>query len=173
MKRKIFIGFTSIFTHLLFMSIAQGQNHIVVHGHQDPQQIEAMVNHYAKHWEIDGMTIIVSFTPEMNNALHGWVQYEENQALQQKNAFIKINKNIETDKQFIALAHEMIHVKQYYRGELVAHTDKAFSWKGQSFTNILRLAYTDRAWEEEAFGLERALYFNFLQHQQENNLATR
>lgn len=54
----------------------------------------------------------------------------------------------------ITLAHEMVHVKQFAKGELNPANDK---WKGES-VDIDTVEYSDLPWEVEASSLEFALY---------------
>tara|TARA_R110001606_G_scaffold232113_1_gene379656 strand:+ start:70 stop:486 length:417 start_codon:yes stop_codon:yes gene_type:complete len=50
------------------------------------------------------------------------------------------------------LAHEMVHAKQYIRGELNGYS---LSWKGAKPRNY---KYENAPWEKEAYKLEKALY---------------
>ncbi len=50
------------------------------------------------------------------------------------------------------LAHEMVHAKQYLRGELNGWTN---SWKGKKPRNY---KYENAPWEREAYKLEKKLY---------------
>ena len=50
------------------------------------------------------------------------------------------------------LAHEMVHAKQYIRGELNGYN---FSWKGRKPRNY---KYENAPWEKEAYGREKELY---------------
>jgi hypothetical protein len=54
----------------------------------------------------------------------------------------------------ITLAHEMVHVKQFAKGELNPANDK---WKGES-VDIDTVEYSDLPWEVEASSLEFVLY---------------
>jgi hypothetical protein len=58
---------------------------------------------------------------------------------------------------FITLAHEMVHVKQYAKGQLKVRTTKRgnhiFTWLGKKYN----LDYYDLPWELEAFSKERIL----------------
>ena len=50
------------------------------------------------------------------------------------------------------LAHEMVHAKQYLRGELCGYS---MSWKGKKPRNY---QYENAPWEKEAYKLEAELY---------------
>lgn len=53
--------------------------------------------------------------------------------------------------------HELIHLWQYYRGDLVMlDGGKQYTWKGKEYTGSTE--YFDRPWEKEAFKLQRKLF---------------
>jgi hypothetical protein len=71
---------------------------------------------------------------------------------------IGINPKLRRFKMLQCLAHEMVHVKQYARGELSAELVTA-KWQGK----IYKLSnsfedYLNWPWEVEAYGRDRALY---------------
>jgi len=67
---------------------------------------------------------------------------------------MNIDTALDTERLIIALAHEMIHVKQYARGQ-ITHGKNLNSkfWMGKKF----RGHYYDLPWEVEAFSKERVL----------------
>jgi hypothetical protein len=61
------------------------------------------------------------------------------------------------------LAHEMVHVKQYAKGEMVHYSRDFHSMKWQKQRiNTLELDYWDLPWEIEAHGREQGLFYQFL-----------
>ena len=56
------------------------------------------------------------------------------------------------------LAHEMVHLKQFVRGELCDYETGRVQWKTRSFG---RLDHADQPWEKEAYRLEGELYEMF------------
>ena len=56
------------------------------------------------------------------------------------------------------LAHEMVHLKQFVRGELFDYETGRVQWKSKSFG---RVHYDDQPWEKEAYRLESQLYEEF------------
>ncbi len=70
-------------------------------------------------------------------------------------ALISINKSIPFLRQMQALAHEMVHAKQFLRGEL-AHRGDKLTWHGVA----KRAAYLDQPWEVEAYRMERDLFLD-------------
>jgi hypothetical protein len=57
--------------------------------------------------------------------------------------------------QMQALAHEMVHARQFLRGQLSA--EGAWKWKGRNADNY---AYMNQPWEKEAYRLERELFLD-------------
>ena len=58
------------------------------------------------------------------------------------------------------LAHEMVHLKQFVRGELFDYATGRVQWKTRSFG---RLDHDDQPWEKEAYRLEGKLYEEFVE----------
>ena len=57
--------------------------------------------------------------------------------------------------QMQALAHEMVHAKQFLRGEL--SSTGVWKWKGRNANNF---QYKNQPWEKEAYRLERELFLD-------------
>ena len=57
--------------------------------------------------------------------------------------------------QMQALAHEMVHAKQFLRGELTG--EGGFAWKGRKADGY---EYENQPWEKEAYRLERELFLD-------------
>jgi len=67
----------------------------------------------------------------------------------------KIEEQIET------LAHEMVHLKQYHRGELRDGKDiHEFKWN-RTRMNVKNIDYHDLPWEIEAYGREVGLVYKY------------
>ena len=75
-----------------------------------------------------------------------------------RNFEILMKPGMARHKALKVLAHEMVHVKQYVRGELSNGSSTA-KWQGKTYrlTNSLE-AYLNWPWEIEAFGREQGLY---------------
>lgn len=77
-----------------------------------------------------------------------------------KEFVIKLNASCK-EEALLFLAHEMVHVKQYAKGELrdyIYHDDK-IGWKGVKYPAYTSgPEYIDLPWEVEAFGREEELY---------------
>ena len=62
------------------------------------------------------------------------------------------------DQVLIWLAHEMVHLKQFVRGELYDYATGNVQWKSRTYG---RVHYNDQPWEKEAYRLEGELYEMF------------
>lgn len=71
---------------------------------------------------------------------------------------IGVRPTMQRYKLLQCLAHEMVHVKQYARGELSSELITA-KWQGKTFkiTNSME-DYLNWPWEVEAYGRDRSLY---------------
>lgn len=84
-----------------------------------------------------------------------------------------INRDLDLDGQISAIAHEMVHVKQMARNELVMGTVRASmskkgismvsvgKWMGKEY-EITDETYWELPWEIEAYGREVGLRYNYL-----------
>ena len=85
---------------------------------------------------------------------------------------LEINKNARLRRLLETVAHEMVHVKQYARGELFESIGKhgKHRWQGEWLSDRSKhvTEYWDQPWEIEAHGRECGL---FVRWAQENNLA--
>lgn len=71
---------------------------------------------------------------------------------------IEINKNQSKMEILNAVAHEMVHVKQYVYGEL---NEQMSSWLGQKI-DCDKVDYFEQPWEVEAYNLEAFLTVMYL-----------
>jgi hypothetical protein len=58
-------------------------------------------------------------------------------------------------EQMQTLAHELVHVKQYFRKELTYANTGEFCWKKR---NAGGYKYENQPWEKEAFRMEKELF---------------
>ena len=64
------------------------------------------------------------------------------------------------------LFHEMIHLWQYYRGDLeMIEMGKKYTWKGELYDCTTE--YNDRPWEKEAFSNSYKLYKEYRKYKRE------
>ena len=89
----------------------------------------------------------------------GYCEWENNN----RNFIITINKNLNKKQTLFALAHEMVHVKQYAKGELkdYVRVDK-IKWKNE-IHDLTNSDYWFQPWEIEAHGMEKGLYVKYME----------
>lgn len=89
----------------------------------------------------------------------------EDQNYKAREFTITIDPNLGKRNMLLALAHEMVHVKQYAKGELKDYVRmNKTKWRDEIIESD-ELDYWDQPWEIEAHGRERGLYFRFLNFQ--------
>jgi hypothetical protein len=67
----------------------------------------------------------------------------------------RYNKPILYTDMLKTIAHEMVHVKQYMRGELDGYNE---TWKGKSAARWMKKDWSLHPWEREAIKQEKRLY---------------
>jgi hypothetical protein len=99
---------------------------------------------------------------EQTEGLCTCIEYDENPK------YFEIS--LSTDRKVIlekTLAHEIVHIKQYVKNELidVIGADNSVMWKNQMhvINDADEDAYFDSPWEIEAFGREVGLYSRYFQ----------
>ncbi len=78
---------------------------------------------------------------------------------------ITIDRSLSKKETLLALAHEMVHLKQYAKGELkdIFRPMRMVKWHGDRYLHE-KMDYWEQPWEIEAYGREKGLYFKFLNY---------
>lgn len=76
---------------------------------------------------------------------------------------IVIDKNLSYKNKLVTLAHEMVHVKQFARGQLKFGCGKD-KWLGKAYP--IDMPYNKLPWEKEAEEFEGVIYRCWKKHQQ-------
>ena len=76
---------------------------------------------------------------------------------------ITLDARLNKKETLLALAHEMVHVKQYAKGELkdLFRPTRMVRWQGERFLHE-ELDYWEQPWEIEAYGREKGLYIKYM-----------
>jgi len=94
--------------------------------------------------------VLIQFKTKLDNEAQGLCMGDKTYAA------IQIGKSGQTFlQQMQALAHEMVHAKQFLRGEL--NCEGAWKWKGRMADGY---EYMNQPWEKEAYRLERDLFLD-------------
>jgi hypothetical protein len=94
-------------------------------------------------------TIEVDFEDEFEDDRCGYCDYDED------GVTVFINPKMKKSQIIVTLFHEMVHAKQFVRGELVPGEGKRHSrWMGEE----CNLPYLETPWEREAYELETVMW---------------
>lgn len=82
---------------------------------------------------------------------------------------ITIDSRLNKKETLLALAHEMVHVKQYAKGEMkdLFQPARMVKYKGEKYP-CEDSDYWEHPWEIEAYGREKGLYIKFISQTNEN-----
>ena len=117
--------------------------------------------------DADNITVTVKYTDELDEA--GCTIYHDDSDAPIE-FLIEINPD-NCDNIYRTIAHEMVHVKQFYRGELTATISLSSdgftirrTWMGTEWERLDHEdPYFDSPWEIEAHGREVGMYFRWKQ----------
>jgi hypothetical protein len=116
----------------------------------------------------DNVNITISFS-QVNKGSFGDIDlFDTISNIRQKKFDLRLDKNTNTDILLGALAHELTHIKQVYKGELDISSDNQFlMWQGRNaisvteYNNIISSKninrYVKLAWEQEAYANQKLL----------------
>jgi hypothetical protein len=66
------------------------------------------------------------------------------------------------------LAHEMVHIRQYFTRDLIITSDNKFYWMNNEYPRnekVTHAEYYSFPWEIEAYGREKEVYYGFLENE--------
>ena len=99
--------------------------------------------------------------------LSGDAIWEDDSCNRPREFTVRVDSTQTLQDMLSTVAHEMVHVKQYARGELkdFSRTIKMCKWKGKTI-DLDSLDYYDHPWEIEAHGRERGLFIRWFEQSQ-------
>jgi hypothetical protein len=101
---------------------------------------------------------------ELSEHVYGYCDWNDDNH-KARDFTITLNPNLGKRNTLLVLAHEMVHVKQYARGELKDFVRlNRVKWKGKIYNDRV-IDYWELPWEIEAHGREKGLYYKFLDNQ--------
>lgn len=104
--------------------------------------------------------------PKKDNLL-GYCEYDSNVPHEYK---ITVDKILKEEDMLITLAHEMVHVKQYAKGELYDYVrGNRCRWQGKAY-DLEQVDFRDFPWEIDAKGREEGLYERFREHDRDDGI---
>jgi hypothetical protein len=126
--------------------------------HKHSTVVDVYVRNLIKHLKLHRLTktsLTIEFVELLDEgATFGQCEAEKTEAL------VMIARSTSKGKlsfleQMFSLSHEMVHVKQYFRGELTNGKDGEWKWKNR---NAYGYKYQNQPWEKEASRLETELF---------------
>ena len=130
---------------------------IIVSGHKQSDRIEdyaRAIMHYLMPRKRKG-TIFIDIVKKIKyeDSIYCGMCYGDRQAVEIELAK-NTNKRLSLEDMMVNLAHELVHAKQFFRGELDPVDET--KWKGEKSCTVF-----SQPWEKEAYLLEDWLYLNF------------
>ena len=124
---------------------------------EDKDYVEAAEFYAAKLGIADDVIVGIHLHDELDVA--GYCQLHTDQAIPYYIIGLEKDPAEGEDDPILVLAHEMVHVKQYAKGELVDH-GKYCSWHGKKYEEAEANSeeYFFSPWEVEAFGMQVGLF---------------
>lgn len=122
-------------TALLSMHIVYCQSIIKVHGSEDSLTINQQIQQYLTYLDVrEKIHLTVIFTSRMPDKLKGitFCQHSSESTAYQV-IKVRIDARLSKKQQALVLAHEMIHVKQYAKGELMVIKEQHVLWQGRKY----------------------------------------
>lgn len=107
------------------------------------------------------LEVRIEFVDDLDH-LDGECDYEDYGDPRPKDFIVRIKDSLPLHKQLRTICHEMVHVKQYARGELRYMSRPARHTKFQGTLYSEDIDYWTRPWEIEAFDKEKDLFADWL-----------
>lgn len=120
----------------------------------------------------DSLSIEVSYEKDRDPLSHASMTWLDKN-VRPKVYDIEINPNMGKRRILIALAHEMVHIKQYAKGEMKDYVSRkkfrrVIQWQTKDVS--CDTFYWERPWEIEAYGRELGLYEMYKAEVRDNKL---
>ncbi|MCX6783261.1 MAG: hypothetical protein NTZ20_04745 [Candidatus Levybacteria bacterium] len=112
----------------------------------------------------DDYKVLVKFLYTLERGVDGETAYYGDRISPRK-CIIKIDAKLKLSRMTRVLIHEMVHVKQFFKEELVnlgANSNFEYMWK-HGLYDITDENYWMLPWEIEAYGYELCIYNTFIQ----------
>lgn len=130
----------------------------------DKTELTRAIDYYADLLGFDSTTyILVRYSMELPDHVDGTMKYREIGSYGHQ-VLITINgKNSRLNK-LLAVAHELIHVKQYIDKQLEQIDANTFRWHKDELIDTREVEYTMRPWEYQALRYSKRLRHAYLRH---------
>lgn len=149
---------TLTMTAFMMTHCTLAQSVIKVWGSEDSLAIVAQVRHCLHQLDVrQRVNLQLRFCETMPKNLSGITIVQPTLASSEEKLIkVWIKAQMSSIQQRFILAHEMIHVKQYVKGELSIIDQQHVLWKGKTYKHQ-RLVHRNTPWEREAFRFHHQL----------------
>lgn len=107
------------------------------------------------------LIVDLSFKKQLDGGAHGYCSFNGKDGKYYE-FDIEVVKGQTVRETLMTLAHEVVHLKQFYTGELKdGYRAASTIWKGKRVDEN-KVDYWDLPWEVEAYGREKGLYHRFI-----------
>lgn len=141
---------------MLGATLAFSQPIAKIFGTEDSLTVKQQVNQYLRYLDVqEAGYILVQFTDKLPEKLEG-ITYDLSASIFNNDPVIevRIKASLSKRKQRLVLAHEMVHVRQYVKGELQVINKYWALWKGRKYYCNPDNRYSP-PWEREAYRMDR------------------
>lgn len=151
MKTTNILKFVSaIATVILTINAVYSQPVVRVFGSKNPTEIKKQAERYLQQLDVyENIDLTIRMTNDLPDSFDGITVSTPSQTPNGYEFFnVRLKKNLDKKKEMLVLAHEMIHVRQYVKKEIIVDKNKVV-WKGKTFyyTTAINL---QTPWEKEA-----------------------
>ncbi len=139
-----------------WIHFACSQPMVVVMGIDDSLAIKRQVTKYLHVLDVkEKVHLSVCFTEVLPTYVEGMTLcLNTSESEPYKIIRVRINAHLEPIQRTLVLAHEMIHVRQFARGELRVNSKHKVIWKGKTFWTVGG-SRTASPWEDEAYQISK------------------
>ena len=143
---------------LCWVQTAFSQPIVLVKGTEDSLALKTLIIQYLDELDIRGnVHLSVSFTTQLPDAMEGLTICVDNSIPHAYQVIrVRIDNRLNKIQQRWVLAHEMIHVKQFAKGELMTINRQQMRWKGRRYW-CLEDHRRSTPWEREACQMGKIL----------------
>jgi hypothetical protein len=141
---------------MFWMNLSFSQPIVKIIGSADSETVSKQIAQYMEYLDIrENIRLAVIFSRTMPAHYMGLTKCENGTESKNDIDHLKIKVYLDARQpkflQRIVLAHEMIHVKQYAKGELTVNNNREVMWKGQRYSSHNAEHGDPRPWEREAY----------------------
>jgi len=154
MKQQILLFLIGLF----WMHPAFSQPIVIVQGSEDALAVKKQIMQYLDELDVrENVHLSVSFTTLVSEYVKGMTFCLNSLASNTYQVIrVRIDARLNKTQQRRVLAHEMIHVKQFAKGELIVINSQQVIWKGQKYWCVGG-SRKSAPWEDEAHQIDKIL----------------